>query len=94
MDFVREFATSPKNIIALLLGGDAPSLHGAIQFTRNGGFSCYVFRVSIAKSFNPLLSLQFMYHTPQIFCSVRWALLLLVLLEWADARTGKACLSW
>jgi hypothetical protein len=30
-----------------------------------------------------------------MFCSVvRWALLLLALLEWADARTGTADLSW
>jgi hypothetical protein len=29
-----------------------------------------------------------------MFCSVRWALVLLALLEWVDARTGKADLSW
>jgi hypothetical protein len=31
---------------------------------------------------------------PKMFCSVRWALLLLALLQWADARTGKTDLSW
>jgi hypothetical protein len=41
-----------------------------------------------------LLSLEFMYRTSEIFCSVRWALLLLALLEWADARTGRGEFSW
>jgi hypothetical protein len=31
--FVREFATSPEDINALLLGGVPPSRHGAIRFT-------------------------------------------------------------
>jgi hypothetical protein len=35
-----------------------------------------------------------MYRTPEMFFSVRWALLLLALLEWADARTGIAYRSW
>jgi hypothetical protein len=35
-----------------------------------------------------------MYRTPEMFCSVRWALVLLVVLVWADARTGRADLSW
>jgi hypothetical protein len=34
-----------------------------------------------------------MYRTPELFCSVRWALLLLALLEWADARTDRPYLS-
>jgi hypothetical protein len=35
--FVRQqFATSPEDINALLLGGVPPSLHGAIHFTGNG----------------------------------------------------------
>jgi hypothetical protein len=36
--FVRQFATSPEDINALLLGDVHPSLHGTIHFTRNGGF--------------------------------------------------------
>jgi hypothetical protein len=36
--FVRQFATSPKDINALLLGDAPPSLHGAIHFTTNGRF--------------------------------------------------------
>jgi hypothetical protein len=36
--FVRQFATSPEDINALLLGGVPPSLHGAIHFTRNRRF--------------------------------------------------------
>jgi hypothetical protein len=39
--FVRHFATSHEEIIALLLGGVPPFLHGAIQFTENGGLSGY-----------------------------------------------------
>jgi hypothetical protein len=36
-----------------------------------------------------------MYRTPEMSCSVRGALLLLSLLEWADTRTGRAIhLSW
>jgi hypothetical protein len=36
-----------------------------------------------------------MYRTTEMFCSaVRWALVLLALLERADARTGRADLSW
>jgi hypothetical protein len=31
--FVRQFATSPEDINALLIGGVPPSLHGAIHFT-------------------------------------------------------------
>jgi hypothetical protein len=41
-----------------------------------------------------LLSLYFMYRTPEMFCAVRWALLLLALLERAYAGTGRANLSW
>jgi hypothetical protein len=37
--FVREFATSPENISALLLGCVPPSLHGTIHFSGNGRFS-------------------------------------------------------
>jgi hypothetical protein len=32
-DFARQFATSPKNMIALPLGGGPPSLHGTTYFT-------------------------------------------------------------
>jgi hypothetical protein len=37
--FVRQFATSPEDVNALLLGGVPPSLHGPIHFTKNGRFS-------------------------------------------------------
>jgi hypothetical protein len=37
-DFVRQFATSPEDINALLLGGVPPFLHGAIHFTGNVRF--------------------------------------------------------
>jgi hypothetical protein len=36
--FVRQFATSPEDINALLLSGVPPSLHGAIHFKGNGRF--------------------------------------------------------
>jgi hypothetical protein len=36
--FVSQFATSPEDTNALLLGGVPPSLHGAIHFTGNGRF--------------------------------------------------------
>jgi hypothetical protein len=35
-----------------------------------------------------------MYRIPEMFCSVSWALVLLALLERADARTGRADLTW
>jgi hypothetical protein len=38
--------------------------------------------------------LVFMSRTLEMFCSVRWALLPRALLEWADARTGRADLPW
>jgi hypothetical protein len=40
-----------------------------------------------------LLCFTLMYRSFEIIWSVRWALLL-ALLEWADARTGRAELSW
>jgi hypothetical protein len=87
--FGRQFATPPDDINALILGGVPPSLHGAVHFTGNGRFSIYGAKPSLI-----LFSLQFMYRTPEMFCSVRWALLFLALLELADARTGSANLSW
>jgi hypothetical protein len=79
MDLVREFPPSHEDINALLLGGVPPSLHGVIHFTWNGGIFSYGAKPSLI-----MLSLQFMYRTLEIFCSVRWAFLL-ELLELADA---------
>jgi hypothetical protein len=87
--FVRQCATSLEDINGLLLGGVLPSLHGAINFTGNGRFfrlwrqalpHIAFFVVGVSDSRNVLLR--------------DMALLLLALLEWADARTGRANLSW
>jgi hypothetical protein len=88
--FVRQFATSPEDIInALLLGGVRPSLHGAIHFTTNGRYfqlwrqalpHIAFFVVHVSHSRNVLL--REMGLAPR------------TLLEWADARTGRANLSW
>jgi hypothetical protein len=81
-DLVRQFATSLEDIIALLLGGIPPFLHGVIRFTRSGRFY-QLLRIALPH-------LAFMCRTPEMFSSVRLALLLLALLEWADTRTGRA----
>jgi hypothetical protein len=87
--FVRQFATSPEDINALLLGGVPPSLHGAIYFIGNGRFSSVGVKPSLM-----LLFSQFMYRTPEYFCSVRWAMRLLALQKCPDARTSRANLYW
>jgi hypothetical protein len=57
---------------------------------RMGGFSNYGAKPSLT-----ILSLHFMYSTPEMFSSVmRLALPLLALFEWADALTARAGLSW
>jgi hypothetical protein len=54
------------------------------------GTGCYF---SFCATLSP--ALYFIYRTPEIFCSVRLAALLLALLrEWADARTGRAFVPW
>jgi hypothetical protein len=89
MDFVRHFATPFESTTELLLGGVLSFLHGAIILKGMGGLCIYGVMPSLI-----LFSLHFMYRTPEVFCSVRWALLLLAVLKWADARTGREDISW
>jgi hypothetical protein len=86
--FVHQLAPSPADINALLLGGVPPSLHGDNHFVGNGRFF-HLCRQALPH----IASMELMYRTPEMFCSVRWALLLLAILEWVDTRTGRADLS-
>jgi hypothetical protein len=82
-DSVRQFATSREDMTTLLLSNIPPSHYGAIYLTRNG-ISSQLWPCPPSSFFN----LQFMFRTPQMFCSAIWAMLLALLREWADAWTG------
>jgi hypothetical protein len=76
MAFVRKLASSLEDLAKLLLGGVPPSFHFAIHFIRNERIFKF-WRQAL-----PHIALKFMYRiTPETFRSVRWALLLLALLE-------------
>jgi hypothetical protein len=49
--------------------------------------------VQMRAASNGLHGKMSVYRTPEMFCSVTWALPLLALLKWADARTVKIDLS-